>query len=387
MKVTQIYQLMNSVTSEVLGSTAQVAEDLSNIVDIGNEIQNLNKVDHYVRSLVNHIGRVIFVNRVYSGSVPSVLRDSWEYGSILEKITAELPEAVENKDWELEDGVSYDPNVFYKPTVSAKFFNERVTFEIDMSFTEDQVKQSFSDVTQLNAFLSMLHNEIDKALTIKTDALIMRTINNMMAETINAGGVRAVNLLANYNAERGTSLTVAKCVTDPEFIRYASYQIGLYRDRLSKISTMYNVGGKARFTPVDLQHIVMLSEFYRASSVYLQSDTFHDELVKFPSVETVPYWQSPGTDYGFTNTSTINVTTSNNHSVKQSGILACIFDRDALGVCNVDRKVTSHYNPKANFFNEFWKFTAGYWNDLNEQMVVFYVSESSNSGGGGTYYG
>ena len=146
MEINQIYSLMNTVTSEILGKQELVAENLSNVVDIGNEIFNANAVDAYVKSLVNHIGRVIFVNRPYVGSVPSVLMDSWEFGSVLEKIQADLPNAVENESWELTDGHSYDPNIFYKPKVSAKFFNKKVTFEVDMSFTEMQVKQSFSSV-------------------------------------------------------------------------------------------------------------------------------------------------------------------------------------------------------------------------------------------------
>ena len=209
MTVQQIYELMNGVTSEILGDSAIVAEDLSNIVDIGTEIFNASAVDNYVRSLVNHIGRVIFVNRPYSGNVPSVLMDAWEFGSILEKVSAELPEATENESWELTDGASYDPNIFYKPSVSAKFFNKRVTFEIPMSFTEKQVRESFSDAVQLNGFLSMLYNAVDKSMTVKVDALVMRTINNMIGETIHAdygaaalsskSGVKAVNLLYLYN--------------------------------------------------------------------------------------------------------------------------------------------------------------------------------------------
>ena len=145
MLVNQIYELMNTVTQEVLGDSVVVAEDLSNVVDIGAAVLNNSDMDHYVRSLVNHIGKVIFVNRPYSGNCPSIMMTGWEYGSILEKISAELPEATENESWQLVDGASYDPNIFYKPQVESKFYNKRVTFEIPMSFTERQVKESFSN--------------------------------------------------------------------------------------------------------------------------------------------------------------------------------------------------------------------------------------------------
>ena len=383
MTINQIYELVNAATSEILGESTVIAEDLSNVVDIGTEIFNANAVDNYVRSLVNHIGRVIFVNRPYAGNVPSVLMDGWEYGSVLEKITADLPEATENESWELTNGESYDPNIFYKPTVSAKFFNKRVTFEIPMSFTERQVKESFSNATQLNGFLSMLYNAVDKAMTVKVDALVMRTINNMIGETIHAdfgsvalsskSGVKAVNLLYIYNQRFSKSLTAAAAVTDPDFIRFAAYEMGVMSSRLSKISTLFNIGGKDRFTPSDMLHVVMLSDFRKAANVYLQSDVFHDQFTALPNSEEVPYWQGSGQEYGFGDISNIKITTASGNSIDASGILCVMFDRDALGVTNLDRRVTTNYNPKAEFYNNWYKFDAGYFNDTNENFVVFFV--------------
>lgn len=385
MDVKQIYPLVNAATSEILGETAVLNEDLSNVVDIGEQVFNANAIDRYVKALVNHIGRVIFVNRAYRGGAPSVLMDGWEFGSILEKVQADMPDASENESWELENGASYDPNIFYQPKVSAKFFNKRVTFEIPMSFTEKQVKQSFSNATQLNGFISMLYNNVDKAMTVKIDALIMRTINNMIGETVHSeyasgtytgsSGVRAVNLLYLYNARYpNATLTAAEAPTHPEFIRFAAYVMGLYSDRLSKMSTLFNVGGKERFTPSDMLHIVLLSDFAAGANVYLQSDTFHDQFTALPNAETVPYWQGSGLDYGFNSVSKINIKTANNDTIEIGGILGVMFDRDALGVSNLDRRVTTNYNAKAEFFTNFYKFDAGYFNDLNENFVVFFVA-------------
>lgn len=386
MEVKQIFDLMNSVTKEVLGSETLVAEDLSNVVDLGEAVFNANAMDKYVKTLVNHIGKVIFVNRAYRGGVPSVLMDGWEFGSVLEKVQMDMPEATENESWVLTDNTSYDPNIFYQPKVSAKFFNKMVTFEVPISITEKQVKQSFSNATQLNAFLSMIYNAVDKSMTVKTESLVMRTINNMIAETIyneyttakysEKSGVRAINLLKLYNDEiaPSTPLTVAKAWTDPDFLRFASLKMGLYIDRLAKISTLFNVGGKERFTPKDLLHFVLLTDFAKASEVYLQSDTFHNDLTKLPLYETVPYWQGSGTSYAITDTSKINVKTSGGHNVEVGGVIGVMFDRDALGVCNVDKRTTTNYNPKAEFFNNWFKFDAQYFNDLNENFIVFFIA-------------
>lgn len=384
MTVTQIYTLMNTVTNEIIGKSDIVAEDLSNVVDVGTELFSATSVDNYVKSLVNHIGRVVFVDRKYSGAAPSVLMDAWEFGSVLEKISADIPEAKENESWDLVNNQSYDPNIFYKPTVSAKFFNKKVTFEIDLSFTEKQVKESFSNAAQLNGFLSMLYNSVDKSLTIKIDSLIMRTINNMIGETVHneypskgydaSSGVRAVNLLKLYNEKFGETLSADKAIVTPEFIRFASFQMGMYKDRMSRVSSLFNVGGKDRFTPSDMMHVVLLSDFQKAAAAYLQSDTYHDIYTALPNAESVPYWQGSGTKYDFASVSSIHVNTASGDEVVLGGILGVMFDRDALGVTNLDRRVTTNYNPKAEFFTNFYKFDAGYFNDLNENFVVFFVA-------------
>lgn len=389
MKVKQIYEIINSVSREVLGKTDIVADDLTGIVDLGTEVFNQNAVDNYVKSLVNHIGKVIFVNRPYAGKVPSVLMDAWEFGSVLEKISADVPEAEENNTWDLTDGQTYSQDVFHKPTVTAKFFNSKVTFEVPVSITERQVKESFSNAAQLNGFISMIYAAVEKSMTIKADALIMRTINNMIAETVladaqafgaeadlsSASTARCVNLLKLYNDKTGatTKLTAAKAITDPDFIRFASYVMGTYADRLQSISTVFNVGGKERFTPKDMLHVVLLSDFAKAAQTYLYSDTFNRGDVLLPQAETVPFWQGSGRNYEFASTGNINVKESGGKAVEVSGVLGVMFDRDALGVCNLDRRVTTNYNAKAEFFNNYYKFDAGYFNDTNENFVVFFI--------------
>lgn len=391
MEVNQIFELINSVSDEVLGKTDIVKNDLTGIVDLGNEVYNQGAVDNYVKSLVNHIGKVVFVNRPYAGKIPSVLMDAWEFGSVLEKISAEIPAATENDTWNLTDGKEYKQDIFHKPVVSAKFFNSKVTFEVPVSITERQVKESFSSAAQLNGFLSMIYSAVEKSMTIKTDALIMRTINNMIGETLfadaakftpadktlnyaSASTVRCVNLLYLYNQAKGTKLTADKCLTDGDFIRFASYQMGLYADRLQSISTLFNVGGKERFTPKDALHTVLLSDFAKGAQAYLYADTYNKEQVLLPNAETVASWQGSGQDYGFAHTSAINIKTSGKHEISIGGVLGVMFDRDALGVCNLDKRVTTNYNAKAEFFNNYYKFDAGYFNDTNENFVVFFVA-------------
>lgn len=395
MQVEQIYSIVNTITSEILGSSAVVNEDLSNVVEIGETISNLGSAafENYTRSLIDHIGRVVFVNRPYSGSAPSVLMDAWEYGSILEKIQAEMPEAQQNDSWELTDNYVYEQDRFKKPNVSAKFFNSKTTFETQMSFAERQVKSAFDSVSQLNAFFSMIDTAIYNGQTVKTDGLIMRVINNAIANTINAeftggsgyaasSGVRAVNLLYLYNQahSNNTIASLSAAMSNPEFIRFSAYTMSLYQDRMRKLSNLFNIGGKSRFTPSDRLHFIMLNDFAKAADIYNQSDTYHNEFTKLPNAETVPYWQGSGTGYALNSISNINVKVNaeggGTQTINVNGILGVMFDRDALGVCNQDRRVTTHYNARAEFFNNWYKVDAQYFNDFNENCVVFYAAVS-----------
>ena len=382
MKVTQLKDIVNSATSEVLGKTDVVNDDLSNLVDVGNEIFDTDNVDNYVKKLIDRIGQVIFVNRLYAGGVPSVLMDSWEYGSVVEKISADIPEADENDSWNLQNGQTYSQDTFYQPKVSAKFFNSKVTFDVKLSFTTEQVKESFSNVNELNGFISMLETGVKNSMTVKLDGLIMRTINNMTGQILNsANGLQKVNLLTEYNAVSGQTLTANKALMDKDFLKFASLTIKKYQARITKMSTLFNAGGKARFTTTDNLHTVLLSDFADSAEVYLLSDTYHNDTVSLPNHETVPYWQGSGKSYAFNDISKIDVKIDAGNKtakqVTQTGILGVMFDTNALGVSNLNQRTTTSYNARAEFYTNYYKMDAGYFNDLNENFVVFYIADAT----------
>ena len=381
MKITQIKDLVNSSLKEVDGTSILLKEDLSNVVDVGKDILDKDDIDNFVKKLVDRVGKTVFNNRVYQGSAPSVLMDAWEYGSVVEKVDAELPKVEENDSWSLQDGKSYDQDIFYQPKVSAKFFNSKVTFDIPMSFTKMQVKSAFNSATELNSFITMLMTKVQNAMTLHLDGLIMKTINNFTAQVINSNkGLQVVNLLEGYNKQTGQSLTSAKALTDPNFIKYANLMINTYRSRISQMSTLFNVGGVHKFTPKENQHLIILSDFASASKVYLESDTYNQQNVQLGSnYDTVPYWQGSGTSYAFTDTSSIDIAIkdgANTKEVKKSGILGVLFDTSALGVSCQNPRTTTAVNARAEFYTNFNKYDAMYYNDLNENFVVFMVADT-----------
>lgn len=386
MEVTQIADIVNQTTAEVTGTEVLENVDLNKVVEIGAEVLDNDKLlDNYVKTLIDHIGKVVFVNRPYTGGTPSVMMDSWEFGAILEKIQYEgLPEATENDSWNLVDGQSYDPNVFHKPTVSAKFYNERRTFDIEMSFAQRQVKSAFSNSAQLQAFFAMIETAISNGMTVKMDSLVQLTLANAIATVYNgrtAHPVQYYDLVAGYVAATGdTTVTAANALVTPEFTRWAAMQMKRVIARMKKLSTLFNSGGKYRHTPSDRLHLILHSDFTAAAEAYLYGDTYHDEFVKLPRAEEVPFWQGSGTGFNWSDTSKIIVTPSGEENVVTvDNVVGIAFDRDALGVSNLDRRVTTNWNPRAEFTNNWYKFDAGYFNDFNENIVVFTLGPNGSN--------
>ena len=386
MKIKQVYEIVNDATQQVLGESALIQEDLSDVVSVGESIANANLYDKYVGALINRIAKNIFSIRAYTGRAPQVLMDSWEFGSIVQKVHGALPDAEENESWELTNNAVYEQDTFYKPSVSVKLWNQKTTFEIPLSIAEEQLKQSFLGAEEMARFIAMIYQMVENSLTLKFDALIMRTINNFIGATIyddnNAGGPRCVKLLTEYNTINGLTgadaLTQAKALYDKEFLRYCAYRLKQVATRMSNYSTLFNIGATQKHTPRDMLHIVMLDYLDAGVGAYLQSDTFHDELVKLPQADVISCWQGTGTGFALADTSKVYVQvldkTGTKRSVEQAYVVACMFDREALGVTAFNKRVKEHYNAKAEFFNYWYKEDAGYFNDYNENFVVFLVA-------------
>lgn len=395
MKVEQCYEVVNELSKQYIGEDAITVTDAASLVDAGSKVINLSNLDKYVNSLIDQIGKIMFVDRVYTTKVPSLHMEGWEYGAIMEKIQYDgLPEAQINDTWELVDGQSYDPNVFTQPKVSARFFSKKDTYDIPMSFAERQVKSAFQTSGQLQSFFSMIENAIQKSMTVKMDELAMNALNQRMVSSMKyfdgtdtPQHIKLVTLANQAGVISTNPTSIAdkeKLLYDPDFIRFASMTMKRIAERMQRLSIMFNTGKVIRFTPDAQLKLILHSDFVSAAGAYLESDTFHNEFVALPQADTVPFWVAPGQNYGFDSTSTIlsnaaySVDTADEFKVKQlndtvtyQGIIGVMFDSYAVAACNMDRRVTTNYNGRAEFFNNWYKFDAGYFIDLNENMVIF----------------
>ena len=375
MLITQTKEILTTIANEMLGAdNTIVTENLENLQDIGNELITQQNVDTYVKKLVDKIGKVVFKNRLLNSTAPSLLVDSWEYGAILQKVRMKLIPAEENDAVKLVDGQSYDQNVFHQPTVSATFYSKEITFEVPISYTMEQLKSSFNSESELNGFYNLLETTVQNSLTVKTDALIMRTINYRIGKTYTKGRAsQKINLLAGYNAVSGKSLTTADCFQDEGFLKYAISEIKNYQDRLKLPTSLFNDQKEETFTPVQNQKLVLLSDFKNTVDTHLIPVVQNSENLTL-SCETVPYWQGSGKTFSFADISKIDVTLDTTSEKAQvGGIIGILFDDEALKVGNLSQYVTTNYNAKGDFYTNYYKEQSGFFVDLAENFVIFYV--------------
>lgn len=398
MEVKQISALLNDVFKEVTGQlvpqqdgddelppVAIIQEDLSDIVTVGTTVMNASWKDNFCKALIDRIGREVYVSRAYRGYAPNVYRDSWEYGSIMTKVRCKMFEAEDNPAWSLQKGQSVDQFVYTPPEVSQRFFNSKTSWEIDCSFTDVQLQESFRSAEEMNRFISMIETTINNSKTIYKDSLVMRTINNFIGEKLYSNN-GVIDLLAGYNETLESPITAAQAMRSKEFFRYAALQIKLFLKRFAAPSTNFNEqSGEfeiVTFTPEEYSHLILHDDLAQAIEVYLQSDTYHDDLVKLTKFETVPFWQIQGDKYQFANTSRIDVklassTSTTTKTVNRNYILGILFDRDALGVLCDRSRVNSSYNAKGEYYNNFYKEDCEYFNSLEENALVFVLGDGN----------
>lgn len=380
----QVAELTNIAVNNALGikptqenptPAPLIQEDLTGVIDAGIKLADADVYSNFLYELGVAVSARIFVERKYSSKAPNVYRTSFEYGQLIQKTRTTLDEAEDNQSYALVNGASYDDNIYYGGTVDSKVFKERVTWEIRKSIADEQIKNAFTGPQELGNFVSMIFTMVENSIQVKTDKLIMATINNMIGQTLKAKqSSNCINLWKLYKANHPDAVFATRD-EDRNYTKFKASKMKLTSSLLENYSTLYNLNGAQTHTPKDKQHFVLLSEEASRFETYLDSDTFHNELVKLPYYETVSYWQGLGTTGSFEETSKINIKTNDGSVVEQGGIIGVIFDHDALGINNIKQTVRTKYTNSGEFVNYWFKQVMGYFNDFDENFVVFYEAE------------
>ena len=377
--VNQIYEILNSASKQAFGESAVVVTDTSSFIALGSAVlRSDTDTENYLNTLVDRIGKTVFSVRNYQKFDEYVIKQPFEFGAILQKIYVEMPTAKQNNAWEIGK-VDYKPEFapVIKPNVKQKLFNNISTWEIDVTIPDTMLKTAFTSETTMSAFISAIFVAMENAMVIKLENAVDLTRSSFIARKIKANKpCGAINLLKQYNTLTTKGLTVPECLMDAEFLKWSSAEINKWVRRISRMSTLFNDEGYQRHTPRENLVVDVLQDYSSATTAFLQSNTYHAEMVSLPMYHEVPYWQGSGDNYSFESTSSINIKLDETNTVNKSGIIACIYDEQALGVTINERKTTSERNNKDEYTDYFNKANMGYFNDMSENGIVFYLEET-----------
>lgn len=400
MLVKQISSMLNSVFGEVLGTENLIAEDLSNVVSAGRIITGSStfddNFDNYAKSIIDKVGRTVFWDRVYKAQDLGIWRDSWEYASVLEKIRCEVGEYADNCEWDLtkdadsDTELDYNENIsthiaemfkFYPAKIQSKYFNAKTTFKVTISITRKQLRSAFDSASNLSRFIGMIEQRVLSKLEISKNQLQKMTIANLMGEHI-AQGKQVIDLAALYNSETGeTAGTLQAALSDGKKARYIAQKITFFREMMTEPSKLYSATGVFyNHTPVEDSRLIVLADLDSALKFNVYGDTYNEEFVKLENYKMVPFWQSSGKSIGDSLgiRSGINITTSNRNVVSRNAIIGILMDRDAAMIANEEPEVRTQYNPDGNFTNFMYCNDCSYYNDFDENCIVFVWGGNTN---------
>lgn len=388
MQVKQVYNFVNSISKQAYGEQAVTATDMTGLIAMGNTILSTPEAtDAFLRTLIDRIGRVVIGTRAYTADTTGILMNTFDYGCIMQKITVQPMAAVAAPQWSLTGGEAVDQYIITKPDVRQKLFDGLTAWEIDVTIPDMQIKSAFTTPEALTAFIDGIFTAMENSMQIQLERTGEMAVANFIGEKIwaqanNTGGIHCIHLLQSYNTKTGLTLTADKALRDLEFLKFATTQINLYVNRMTKMSVLFNTEKYKRFTPRDLLRVTMLSDFVTAENAYLQSDTFHRDLVSLPNYRETLYWQGSGQEYGYAETSKIAITTSDGHAVTQDGVVCLINDVEAIGMTIDNRRLrTSPPNGRGEYTNYFSKADIRYYNDMSENGLVFTVTDNPVTAG------
>lgn len=375
--VNQVYQIVNDSAKEALGQQAITVKDSGTLVSLGDKVKLDDNPELFYKTLTNRIGRTAIAVRDFEIRERSVMRNEMEWGVIYQKISFKPRDAVENPSWKTETQANpYD--IEPQTTVVQKLFSVMDTYSYEDSIPDYQLFTAFTSPAAMAAFISGIYTNMYNYLKIAEANLANLAVSTYMAGALS--GTKASqkrNLLKEYNDKFTKTLTVEQALTDASFLKFASKTINDTIKQFTSPSTIFNAEGIVRQTTKDKLVVEVLSQFATATTSYLESDTYHNELVKLPRYEEVNYWQASGTDFSFEDASTIDIQNANINEgaeVKKTGIVAFVHDYDAVASIIYRRRSHSIYNPRAERYNVMEKADKGYAVDLSENGVVFYMA-------------
>ena len=382
----EIKQLKELVTKAVAQTTGAKLEELatSTLVDMGKDVLDSGGVEAFTKSLIDQVGKIVIEAKKYTKGLPDFFIEAWEWGGYLERVYTDLLDYEVNNSWDLTDKKQFPAHIFYKPNVQAKIFDELKTIETRVSFPEDYViKTAFTDWSTMNTFVSGIQMSVENTIEVALEGIGEMLITSAIAISDNAT-LTAVHLLSDFNALTGSSIANATlALENMDFLRYGVKQIHLYRQRLTRMTKLFNNGNVNVWSRDENQKLVALSDFISAIDTVLLANTYHDGKLSIGDYFEVPYWQTPvgaSTKLTFDDNSAISISADESNKLgigtekyDSKNAIALLYDYRAIGATMRNKRVSSEYTASGEFWTYYHKLDGNYIIDTNFPLVAFFI--------------
>lgn len=386
----QIYNIVNEVAQQAMGSKAIAVVDNTGLVALGNTVLgNDSTKNNFINALTDRIGRTIVSFRAYHSHFPDFERDSIEWGNILQKLKIGMPDAEKDDSYDLVDGTSVDQYKINKAKVNQLLFTTETPWQTHITVHLDELEKAFLSSDAMGVFISSMFGEVQNRIELAMENLSMDCVNNYIGEVINRKTTnpnRIINLVTEYKAKTGVDHTTTPlaALDDEEFLKYVVRRVnsisstmeymtnGMYNQPVYPVSATKSVN--SRHTPKSEQKLMLYIDLVNALKTNINSKSFNMEQVAIDiPFQTVPFWQS------LDSPSDINVKVASGGvdtaTAKASSIMGILYDREAMGTFKKKySSLTSPINAAGKYYNVFYHMITMYYNDLTENAVVFLLA-------------
>lgn len=376
MDTNQIYDLINDVNKQTIGTENLTILNTEQLVALGDYLFNSGSVDLWTNTLLSRIASTKISYRAYQSKLGIYAVSDITMGLIMQKIKVDMPNAVEDVTTQLQDGQSVDMYIVSKPTAHQKLFAKRTPATFFRTTQRKWLKEAFTSESAMGSFLAAVQGETNNKIELTQENLARLTMANFMA-IISQTSSRVINLVTEYNALTDNDVSTGEAaLLDEGFCRYALGRMNKIAKYMETMSRLYNDGTVDRHSPIGSQRFVSLIDFRTALETQVQWAAFNERYVSTKNGVEVPYWQSAKSPYdiklriheGTEDTSD----TDDDVDITLTNVVGMIHDVDAFGTYRKDMDViTTPVNARGAYYNTFWHLNDLYFNDVSENGILF----------------
>ena len=376
-QVNQIYPIVNSIYKQMTGQEGIQAVDTASLVAMGTQIILQGKVDLWLNTLAQRIGYTIDGYRVYRNHFSRLYRTQMEWGGIVQKLTAEMPEAVFDMTYDVGqmDGQSVDQWIIANPKVHQRFFDKETPYSFFITTQTALLKEAFLNAGAMASLINQIFGKVENKIELVLEDLARIAVVNFV---LNLKPSQEYHLVTMYNnTNPPATVTMADCRHNADFLHYVTGVINNASRKMESMSVLYNSDGFERFTPKADQHLYMLADFMTILETVSSYAAYHDNYVMISPEVQLPYWQAVKSGStnptDFTSITTISGTVDG-AVVTKTNLIGLLFDHDAIGTFRQEEDVlTTPVNARARYYNTFWHEKQLWFNDMSENGVAFYL--------------